>query len=171
MPRATDGASLAGRLCRRWVAAALVATLCLGSAVAALAAEPTPHELRAAPPAARPPTAAEPEASGKVLYDRFCASCHGTAGRGDGPVAASLKAIPTDLTTLAQSGGGKLDEAALMAVIDGRRAVGAHGPREMPVWGAIFDAQLEGQPFAQLTGLLRSRALADYIATLQRPGR
>lgn len=35
---------------------------------------------------------------GALLYRRHCASCHGTRGHGDGPVAASLAAPPPDLT-------------------------------------------------------------------------
>jgi mono/diheme cytochrome c family protein len=33
-------------------------------------------------------------AVGKTVYLRFCESCHGTSGRGDGPVASSI-AVPT----------------------------------------------------------------------------
>ncbi len=105
--------------------------------------------------------------SGQVLYDRYCASCHGTSGKGDGPVAAALAKPPSDLTTLARRSGGRLDEAELIAVIDGRRMVAAHGPREMPVWGAVFDEELSGQPWAQYTGLLRAQVLADHLRSLQ----
>lgn len=34
---------------------------------------------------------------GKTLYAASCASCHGTTGKGDGPVGASLRPKPTDL--------------------------------------------------------------------------
>lgn len=36
---------------------------------------------------------------GKNLYTKNCKSCHGTAGKGDGPKAASLKTKMPDLTT------------------------------------------------------------------------
>ena len=35
--------------------------------------------------------------AGKKLYDARCASCHGTAGGGDGPAAASLDPKPSAL--------------------------------------------------------------------------
>lgn len=54
-----------------------------------------------------------------------------------------------------------------MAVIDGRSAVAAHGPREMPVWGVVFEEGLQNQRYTQYRGLLRSRVLADYLKTLQ----
>jgi mono/diheme cytochrome c family protein len=37
-------------------------------------------------------------AAGKKLYAAQCASCHGTAGRGDGKAGALLKPLPSDLT-------------------------------------------------------------------------
>lgn len=108
--------------------------------------------------------------SGEVLFARHCAACHGLDGRGDGPMATSLRTAPTDLTRLAEGAGGSFDTAAVMAVIDGRREVAAHGPREMPVWGAVFEAEVEAgqQPYGWYVGLLHSRALAEYLATLQR---
>lgn len=35
---------------------------------------------------------------GKRIYTTFCASCHGTAGKGDGPAAKGLTPAPADLT-------------------------------------------------------------------------
>ena len=35
---------------------------------------------------------------GKTLYDQNCASCHGAAGKGDGPAGASLEPTPADFT-------------------------------------------------------------------------
>ena len=57
--------------------------------------------------------------------------------------------------------------AALMSVIDGRRAVAAHGPREMPVWGARFEEELKGEPMHTYVGLLQTRSLVDYLRTIQ----
>lgn len=108
------------------------------------------------------------EPTGQALYIRYCASCHGADGRGQGPVAAALKQPPPDLTTLAQRAGGRVDERQLMTVIDGERLVAAHGPRDMPVWGAIFDKELEDEPFGFRVRLLRAQILAEYVATLQR---
>jgi mono/diheme cytochrome c family protein len=105
--------------------------------------------------------------SGEALYHRYCASCHGPRGRGDGPLAETLKRAPTDLTQLARRDGGKLDLSRLLSVIDGRRWVKEHGPREMPVWGNVFDEELRTEPYREYAGLLHSRTLADYIASIQ----
>jgi mono/diheme cytochrome c family protein len=110
--------------------------------------------------------ASEESPSGAALYARYCASCHGVTARGDGPVAGALRAPPPDLTTIAQRAG-RFDEGALITVIDGRRLVLSHGPREMPVWGAVFDEELAGQPHPGRTALLRAQILADYLRTLQ----
>ncbi len=39
--------------------------------------------------------------NGKVLYQSYCAPCHGNKGRGDGPAAASLHPKPADHTSAA----------------------------------------------------------------------
>ena len=110
---------------------------------------------------------AEPrEVAGRDLYLRHCASCHGPAGRGDGPLVASLTRPPAELTALA-SRAGRFDEAAVMSAIDGRRVVAAHGPREMPVWGVVFEQEQAGQPVQVYAGLQQSRALTDYLRSIQ----
>jgi hypothetical protein len=55
-----------------------------------------------------------------------------------------------------------------MQVIDGRTLVAEHGPRNMPVWGVVFEEELEGEPYAGYTSLLRSRNLTDYLRSIQR---
>ena len=106
-------------------------------------------------------------ASGRNTYLRYCASCHGMDARGDGPLATSLTTPPADLTQLAKRNGGRYDESAVMAAIDGRRHVAAHGTRDMPVWGAVFEAEGSGEPYPAYQGLLKSRLLVDYLATIQ----
>lgn len=103
--------------------------------------------------------------TGQELYVRHCASCHGISGKGDGPVAASLTRPTPDLTTLARQG--RFDEANLIAIIDGRRVVPVHGPREMPVWGAVFSAELEATPYTEYTTLLHTETLVEYLRTIQ----
>jgi len=105
--------------------------------------------------------------AGRDLFLRYCASCHGIDAKGGGPLAASLKRQPADLTTLAKRSGAPFDEGAVMATIDGRRLVAEHGSREMPVWGVLFEEEREGQPFQAYTGLLHSRALSDYLRSIQ----
>jgi mono/diheme cytochrome c family protein len=41
-------------------------------------------------------------ASGEKTFVRYCASCHGVGGTGNGPVAPALKPPPTDLTTISK---------------------------------------------------------------------
>jgi len=110
------------------------------------------------------------EPSGRIAFERHCAACHGMDGKGGGPVAANLHTKPADLTRLAQSRGGEWDEAWVIASIDGRRSVAAHGPRDMPVWGTVFEDELESeeQPYPRYTTFLRVRSLADYLKRIQR---
>ena len=111
--------------------------------------------------------AAEPPPTGQILFLRHCASCHGPEGRGDGPLAASLKRPPADLTSLARTAGGHFDEATVIRVIDGRRSVAEHGPRDMPVWGVVFEEELEEERHGRFAAMLHVRALADYVRSIQ----
>jgi len=76
--------------------------------------------------------------SGAELYQRFCASCHGESGRGDGPVARTLVAAVPDLTQIRRRYNDIFPSEELRAIVDGRNLVTAHGTRAMPVWGYEF---------------------------------
>lgn len=47
------------------------------------------------------PIAKDPvsESKGKEIYTKLCWSCHGDAGKGDGPASANLKIKPADFTS------------------------------------------------------------------------
>lgn len=81
-------------------------------------------------------------AKGRVTYRVYCASCHGTMGKGDGSVAKYLKVPPSDLTGIRARHEGEFPRDEIAATIDGRSAVKAHGSREMPVWGDVFQSPL-----------------------------
>jgi mono/diheme cytochrome c family protein len=99
-------------------------------------------------------------AEGRVLYGRYCASCHGIAADGHGPVASVLTRSPSDLRRLGDRDGRPLDADRIARWIDGREQVLAHGTREMPVWGDRFHAPEGGiDP--------RIRAIVGYLETLQ----
>jgi hypothetical protein len=97
--------------------------------------------------------------SGSELFDRFCASCHGSQARGDGPVARSLNVAVPDLTTIGARYG-EFPTARIRDVIDGRGIdMQAHGTRTMPVWGYEFWVEEGADVNAQ-------RAVRDAIAKL-----
>ena len=79
--------------------------------------------------------------TGAQLFDRFCASCHGGLGLGDGPVAPSLKVMIPDLSELAKRSGGRFPDERVREIIDGRAVLPAHGTRPMPVWGYELEAR------------------------------
>ena len=101
----------------------------------------------------------DPNERGKVLFVQHCASCHGTDGKGNGPVAASLKTRPSDLT-LIQKAGEKFPSDKVSNVINGERVVSPHGTREMPIWGEVFrsrsDVMSEKRDTYTLTKYLES---------------
>ena len=99
--------------------------------------------------------------TGAELYKRFCASCHGLAGRGDGPVASALKVEVPDLTLLVRHAGLPFPAEQVRRIIDGRTIFTAHGVRRMPVWGIEFSNAAADTP------TLIDR-LVEYLRSIQR---
>ena len=108
------------------------------------------------------------EDAGRTLYLRFCASCHGRDGRGDGPVAPALGEKPTDLTQIAAAHGGEFPFLAVIEAIDGTRTVRAHGVSEMPIWGEVFLADQAAPLEQQILAGGRVIVIARYLRSLQR---
>ena len=110
--------------------------------------------------------------NGKRLYDANCAVCHGPKGKGDGPYRAYLTVDPADLTELSKKHGGAFPAGRVYEVIDGRWEVGAHGPREMPIWGYGYRFRPEEKGLespSEIESIVRTRILSliEYISRLQ----
>jgi len=119
---------------------------------------------QAAPTVKHVPITNAPSNSGKDMYNSYCAVCHGTDGKGNGPAASAMKAAPTDLTTLAQKNAGKYPAAHVASVIRGQASLPSHGSEDMPVWGPLFSSISqghEGQVQQRITNLVK------YIESLQ----
>jgi mono/diheme cytochrome c family protein len=103
-------------------------------------------------------------ASGKEMFDSYCAVCHGADGKGNGPAASALKSMPTDLTALSKNSGGKYPSLKVAAAIRGDANVPAHGTKDMPVWGSLFWGMSQGHE-----GEVQQRItnLTKYVETLQ----
>jgi len=109
--------------------------------------------------------------SGAELFDRFCAACHGSQARGDGPVAASLNVAVPDLTTIGARYG-EFPAMLIRDVIDGRGIdKRAHGTRAMPVWGYEFWVEEGGDVNAQRAVRDAINKLVEHLRSVQRsPG-
>ena len=103
-------------------------------------------------------------ASGKEMFNSYCASCHGPDAKGNGPAAAALKSTPADLTALAKNNGGKFPADRVMSILTGQASVTAHGNRDMPVWGPVFWRMSQGHP-AEVQQ--RVTNLTRYVESLQ----
>ncbi len=87
---------------------------------------------------ADPPPAYE----GRRLYVSYCQLCHGTGGKGDGPLAVSMDLNPADLTTTVRS----RSDTILTKIITGRGGQTITGrvrhnllSDAMPEWENLFD--------------------------------
>lgn len=106
-------------------------------------------------------------AQGRAYYLRYCASCHGENGDGQGPMASSLKQQPADLRMLSEKYGKPLSVKKLASFIDGREYVAAHGPREMPVWGERFYDIWSAQGSKEGSMQGRINKIILYLRTIQ----
>ena len=104
--------------------------------------------------------------TGEELFQRFCASCHGETGRGDGPVARGLAVAVPDLTGIARRYG-EFPAARVRETIDGRGIVDAHGVRSMPVWGYEFWLEEGADSEAEREMHELIDRLVEYLKTLQ----
>ncbi|HMB93104.1 MAG TPA: cytochrome c [Rhodothermales bacterium] len=107
--------------------------------------------------------------SGRELYETYCASCHGPAAKGDGPVASLLTIPPPDLTQIQQRYGGTFPVDTLYYMIDGRDEVPAHGTREMPIWGNAWRTT-ESAPQNEEEIEQRINLLIEYLRSIQVEG-
>ncbi len=74
---------------------------------------------------------------GKQLYGQFCATCHGTGGKGDGPAGSALNPPPRDHTDAAYMGS-LTDEHLYKVTAEGGMAVGK-SPSMMGWIGSVGD--------------------------------
>lgn len=102
---------------------------------------------------------------GGELYRTYCATCHGTTAKGDGPLASSMRRKPSDLTEIAKRNGGEYPPELVFRTIDGRKPVRGHGGPDMPVWGDAFERARDGGDTERVKKMIQS--LVDYLETIQ----
>lgn len=112
---------------------------------------------------------------GRAEYVSNCAGCHGSEGRGDGHFRDFLVRPPSDLTRLSRDNQGVFPVQRVIEIIDGRTQVAAHGPREMPIWGADYHAQAfslysgRGPVHAESYVRYRIQLLVGHLMRIQAP--
>ena len=103
---------------------------------------------------------------GRALYRTHCASCHGLAADGQGPLAGALIQKPVDLAGLAASNGGDFPLQRVLKRIDGTDPLVSHGS-PMPVFGPYFEG-VANSPMKLDSGqpVLVAQPIADLVAYL-----
>jgi mono/diheme cytochrome c family protein len=115
-------------------------------------------------PAQKLPVRQANTASGKEMFLKYCASCHGEDGKGNGPAAIALKPPPSDLTTLSKRHEGKYPAGYVSVLVKFGRSLAAHGSLDMPVWGFRFK---ELDPVRDPTGQQHVDDVVAYLQSLQ----
>jgi hypothetical protein len=83
-----------------------------------------------------------------------------------------LKVTPTDLRMLRVENEGVYPAERIANFIDGQEDVQAHGSRDMPVWGEVFQTPLVANPATPNEGAedragRKIRELVLYVETIQ----
>lgn len=105
----------------------------------------------------------EPEETGKEMYLRHCAICHGVEGYGNGPLAEAMIITPSDLTGIAAKHGDTFPTAKVADVIRTGGGVLGHGSTAMPAWGLYFAVKRHPE-----VARARIDALVGYIESIQK---
>lgn len=106
--------------------------------------------------------------SGAADYAQFCASCHGPAGKGDGPAAAGLAPRPTDLTRISARSGGSFPRLQVMGRINGYTM--GRSDSHMPQFGDLLEGEtVMYDPGDGITAPTPARlvALVEYVERMQ----
>jgi mono/diheme cytochrome c family protein len=150
-----------------------IGCLLLGAALVAAAAD-KPGAPGAGPAPPKPAAGQAPDpgvygVSGAYAYRTYCASCHGTDGKGEGPLAESLRFHPPDLRLISKRNGGEFPAEKVHRIVDGRKSLQGHGGPDMPIWGDAFRNADTGYDDAKVKEKIRS--VVDYLRTLQAPAK
>ncbi len=88
-------------------------------------------------------------AAGKAKFDQYCATCHGSSGKGDGPAGAALNPKPRNFTDASLMG--QKSDAQLAKVIKEGGAASGLSPL-MVAWGSV----LSDQDIANIVAYIRT---------------
>lgn len=102
---------------------------------------------------------------GGETFRTYCATCHGTSARGDGPLASSMRRKPANLTEIAKRNGDVFPSELVFKIIDGRQPVRGHGGPDMPAWGDAFTRSREAGAEERVKAVIQS--LVDYLESIQ----
>jgi mono/diheme cytochrome c family protein len=111
------------------------------------------------------PAQGQSQPAGAYLFRTYCGACHGAGALGDGPLAASLRRPPPNLTEIARRNKGVYPKEMVIKIIAGRQRVRGHGGPDMPVWGDAFQRSAEVNNEKELA--LRIQALVDFLEAIQ----
>lgn len=103
--------------------------------------------------------------SGAYAFRTHCATCHGADGKGEGPLADSLRFHPADLTLIAKRHGGSFPTETVARIVDGRQPLKGHGAPDMPIWGDAFKDGDTGYDDKRVKEKIHS--IVEYLKTLQ----
>jgi mono/diheme cytochrome c family protein len=79
-------------------------------------------------------------AKGEATFKKLCAGCHGSFGKGDGPMGAHMKPKPGDFTDKPFNGSLKDDYLAKI-ILEGGKAVGK-SPMMPKMGGALKESEV-----------------------------
>jgi mono/diheme cytochrome c family protein len=100
--------------------------------------------------------------AGKRIFANYCAACHGREGRGDGPIAGTVRPKPFDFSNQAAMDA-KRDLDLYLAIFGGGKAMGKSP--FMPGWGGLLKEQQIWDIIAYVRTLSQQPSLRPIFPT------
>ena len=103
---------------------------------------------------------------GKKDFVEYCGACHGSDGKGDGPIVDFLKRKPPNITMLSKNNNDVFPFERIWGVFDGSYVFDEHGTSEMPIWGYRFVQEEQQKNESDIATKAKAKAL-NIILYLQ----
>ena len=103
-------------------------------------------------------------ASGKQMYEAYCATCHGVNGKGTAAAVTALTPPPTDLTLLSSHNAGQFPAYRIRDLLLDQDPDHDRAGDSMPVWAPAFKSLQRDHPDLVR---LRVQNLVAYLETMQ----
>jgi len=109
----------------------------------------------------------ETVSAGNRTFNRFCSICHAKDAKGNGPYTSNLNVTPPNLRKLSEANNGIFPWIKMYQIIDGTVITDAHGSKEMPIWGELFDISNWDSSYSEYSKTLTRGRIFELLVYME----